>query len=255
MALELTRPLVFFDLETTGLDVSKDRIVEIAILREELDGTLIEFNKRVNPGIPIPPHVSMVHGITDEDVANAPKFDEIAERVLSIFEGADIAGYNSTRFDIPLLYEEFSRAGLDFNINDHALLDAQAIFLRHEPRTLSGAYAHYCGKKLINAHSALADARATREVLLAQVERYDDLPRDVKGLAAYCLETMPADLAGRLLYDVFGNVVFNFGKFKGRTVEDVLREEPGYVDWVLRGDFPLLTKELLVRLVTEFRGE
>lgn len=255
MTLQLVRPLVFFDLETTGLDVSSARVVEVAMIREEPSGELEEFRSLVNPGIPIPPHVSAIHHIYDKDVANAPTFAEVAPRILSLLDGADIAGYNSSRFDVPLLYEEMSRAGVAFDPFAYALVDSLTIFQRHEPRTLAGAYARYCGGALEDSHSALSDVRATREVLHAQLACHADLPRDVGGLSAYCAEDGPADLVGRLRYDSEGEVVFSFGKYKDQRVKEVMHRERGYYDWMMRSDFPLLTKQLLSRLHTEMLKE
>lgn len=255
MALQLDFPLVFFDLETTGLDVATSRIVEVAMLREEPDGELIEFSSLVNPEIPIPPHTTAIHRIRDEDVVDAPVFRQIAPRILELMEGAAIAGYNSSRFDVPLLFEEMARADVELDLSKYPLIDALTIFQRHEPRTLAGAYARYCGGQLEDAHSALADVRATREVLHAQVGCYDDLPEEVSGLAAYCAQDQSADLAGRLLFDSEGEVVFNFGKHKSQRVKDVFRSERGYYDWLMRSDFPLLTKQLLAKLHNEFLKE
>ncbi|MCH5181316.1 MAG: 3'-5' exonuclease [Prevotellaceae bacterium] len=248
MKLRLTRPLVFFDLETTGLSVSNDRIVELSYLKVFPDGEEESRTMRFNPGIPISRQASEVTGITDDDVKDKPRFAERAAELAEVFSDCDIAGYNSDKFDVPLLVEEFLRAGVAFDIDKARRIDVQTIYHKKERRTLSAAYRFYCDKELENAHSALADTRATYEVLEAQLERYDDLQPDVAMLAAYSKQTRNVDLAGRMVLDEGGNVVFNFGKYRGRRVLDVLRTDPGYYSWMMQGDFTQNTKQVLTRI-------
>lgn len=255
MALQLKRPLVVFDLETTGVDVSTARIVEVAMLRVEPNGEERKWVCRVNPGIPIPPATSAVHGIFDEDVANAPCFAEVMPKVLEFIEGADLGGYNSSRFDIPLLVEECARNGVELDLSQTALVDAMAIFSKMEPRTLVAAYKKFCGKDLEHAHSAMADTEATKEVLFAQVDYYENVPQDIEGLAKLCRDKDYADLAGRLGYDNEDEVVFKFGKYKGMRVMDVFRREPSYFTWIMNSDFPVGTKALVKHLYHEVKGQ
>lgn len=243
MELNLTRPIVFFDLETTGTSVTHDRIVEISLIKVNPDGTEFERTRRVNPTIPIPAEATAVHHITDADVANEPTFKQIARSLAEIFSGADIAGFNSNRFDIPLLLEEFHRAGIALDISSTRFVDVQTIFHKKEQRTLSAAYRFYCGKELEDAHSAAADTRATLEVLKAQLDRYDDLKNDIRELAEYSSHSTNVDFAGRLVYDDKHREVINFGKYKGQLAEDVLRRDTGYYGWVMQGDFPQNTKD------------
>lgn len=243
MELKLTRPLVFFDLETTGTNILQDRIVEISIIKVMPDGTEFEKTRRVNPGIPIPAEATAVHHITDEDVAGEPTFKQIAKSLAEIFTGSDIAGFNSNRFDVPLLLEEFHRAGLNLNIKDARFVDIQTIFHKKEQRTLTAAYKFYCGKNLEDAHSANADTRATYEVLKAQLDRYPDLANDIAALSEYSCHSRNVDFAGRLVYDDKHREVINFGKYKGQLAEEVLKKDSGYYGWIMQGEFPQNTKD------------
>ena len=243
MKLNLTRPLVFFDLETTGTNITHDRIVEISIVKVMPDGTDTERTRRTNPGMPIPAEATAVHHITDADVANEPSFKQIAKSLAEMFKDCDIAGFNSNRFDIPLLLEEFNRAGINLDLSRTRFIDVQTIFHKKEQRTLSAAYRFYCGKNLDDAHSASADTRATYEVLKAQLDRYDDLTNDVKSLSDYSSHGNNVDFAGRLVYDDNHREVINFGKYKGQLAEDVLRKDSGYYGWIMQGDFPQNTKD------------
>lgn len=248
MKLKLTRPLVFFDLETTGTNISRDRIVEISVIKLMPDGTVIEKTRRINPEMPIPAEATAVHHITDDDVRNEPTFRQIAVSLAQMLSGCDIAGYNSNRFDVPLLDQEFERAGVDFDISRARMIDVQTIYHKKEPRTLVAAYRYYCEKNLEEAHSALADTRATMEVLLAQLERYDDVPTEVGALADYASANRNVDIMGRLIYDDKDREVINFGKYKGQLAEDVLRRDPGYYNWIMSGDFPRNTKNAFTRV-------
>ncbi|MFN2378582.1 MAG: exonuclease domain-containing protein [Bacteroidales bacterium] len=248
MQLELKRPLAFFDLETTGVNIASDRIVEISILRVEPEGAETWFTKRVNPEMPIPKEVTAIHGISDEDVMDCPVFREIAKEVAGFIDGCDLAGYNAIKFDIPLLAEEFLRCDVDFDIRRRRYVDVQVIFHKKEQRTLSAAYIFYCDKKLTNAHSAEADTRATYEILKAQLDHYSDLSNDIEKLAAFSSQNRLVDLAGRIVLNNNGVEVFNFGKHKGKPVTTVLREEPSYYAWMMNGDFPLYTKKVLTEI-------
>ncbi|MCA1756577.1 MAG: 3'-5' exonuclease [Bacteroidales bacterium] len=248
MQLELKRPLAFFDLETTGVNIASDRIVEISILRVEPEGAETWFTKRVNPEMPIPKEVTAIHGISDEDVMDCPVFREIAKEVAGFIDGCDLAGYNAIKFDIPLLAEEFLRCDVDFDIRRRRYVDVQVIFHKKEQRTLSAAYIFYCNKKLTNAHSAEADTRATYEILKAQLDHYSDLSNDIEKLAAFSSQNRLVDLAGRIVLNNNGVEVFNFGKHKGKPVTTVLREEPSYYAWMMNGDFPLYTKKVLTEI-------
>ncbi len=248
MKLKLTRPLVFFDLETTGTSVMNDRIVEISLVKLMPDGTVYEKTRRINPGMHIPEEATAIHHITDEDVANEPTFRQIASSLCSIINGCDIAGYNSNRFDIPLLDREFERAGVDFDFSKTKLVDVQTIYHKKEPRTLVAAYRYYCDKELEGAHGALADTRATMEVLLAQLERYDDVPCEIGALSEYASPNRNVDIAGRLIYDDKNREIINFGKYKGRVAEEVLASDPGYYSWIMQGDFARNTKQAFTRI-------
>ncbi|GAA0741433.1 3'-5' exonuclease [Gaetbulibacter jejuensis] len=248
MQLNLTKPICFFDLETTGINISSDRIVEISILKVYPDGKEETYTKRVNPTIPIPPEVTKVHGISDADVANAPTFKEISKEVHNLIKDADLGGFNSNRFDIPLLAEEMLRADVDFDMKGRVAIDVQTIFHKMEQRTLSAAYKFYCDKNLEDAHSAEADTLATYEVLKAQVAKYDDLENDTKFLAEFSSRKKFADFAGFIAYNKKGEECFSFGKHKGKTVEAVLNDEPGYFGWLLNADFPLYTKKVLTAI-------
>lgn len=240
--------MAIFDLETTGVNQATDRIVEISILRVETNHSETSRTQRVNPTIPIPAEATAIHGISNEDVRDAPTFKMIAVEIADFFNGCDLAGFNSNRFDLPLLVEEFLRADVPFKFDNRNLVDAQKIFHKMEERTLSAAYKFYCSKNLIDAHTAEADVRATYEVLKAQVERYENLPNDMVELHKFSSDGPIVDVARRLKMDGHGRVVFNFGKHKGRPVEEVLRKEAPYYDWIMRSDFPLHTKQKLTEI-------
>ena len=242
MRLRLERPIMFFDLETTGTNILRDRIVEISMIKVYPDGHDLQRTVRVNPGMPIPAEATAVHHITDADVADKPLFADIAPQLAESFAGCDIAGFNSNRFDVPMLAEEFARVGVDFDFTAPRYVDVQTIFHKKEQRTLSAAYRFYCDKDLEGAHSANADTRATYEVLLAQLERYADLPCDIDGLSDFSMQQKNVDLAGRLVYDDQHREVINFGKYKGQLAADVLQKDPGYYNWIQQGDFPSETK-------------
>ena len=262
MQLKLTRPIAFFDLETTGTNVVKDRIVEISIYKVLPGGGAESMTKLINPGIPIPPEVTEIHGITNADVATAPTFEQAAS-ALNVFLGnCDLAGYNSNKFDIPMLIEEFLRCGINFDIKKRRLVDVQNIFHKMEPRTLRAAYKYYCGKDLIDAHSAEADTKATYEVLLSQIERYEGVPyeekdgttsmpitNEIQALHDFSYNHNNADLVGHIGYNKAGKEVFKFGKHKGKLVEDVFAREPQYFDWMMKADFPLSTKQVIRSII------
>lgn len=249
MELNLKNPIVFFDLETTGTNVTKDRIVEISYLKVHPNGKEEIKTKRINPEIPIPKESSDIHGITDEDIKDCPTFKQIAKSLADQIEGCDLAGFNSSRFDIPLLAEEFLRVGMDIDFSKKKLIDVQIIFHKKEQRTLEAAYKFYCNKSLIDAHSAEADTKATYEVLKAQLDKYDDLPNDMGKLAEdYSFFNDNVDLAGRIIRNEHGVEVFNFGKHKGKSVADVLKTEPSFYAWMMDADFPLNTKQVLTKL-------
>ncbi len=248
MELKLRNPLIFFDLETTGINISSDRIVEISYLKIYPNGDEESKTIKVNPTIPIPAKASQVHGLTDEDVKDAPAFSEVAKTLAKAIEGCDLAGYNSNKFDIPLLAEEFLRAGIDIDLKKRKFIDVQVIFHKKEQRTLSAAYKFYCNKELEEAHSAEADTRATYEILKAQIDKYNDLPNDIDNLAAYSSHNKNADFAGRIVYNEKGEETFNFGKYKGQRVEDVFKKDPAYYGWVINNDFPLYTKNVLTSI-------
>jgi DNA polymerase-3 subunit epsilon len=248
MELALKNPLVFFDLETTGLNVASDRIVEISWLKIQPDGRESKQTQLVNPTIPIDPRAIAIHGITDEDVKDKPTFSELARSLANEFEGCDFAGYNSNKFDIPLLAEEFLRASVDFDLRKRKLIDVQVIFHKMEQRTLTAAYQFYCKKVLEDAHSAEADTFATYEILKAQLDHYEHLQNDVDYLSVFSTQNRSVDLAGRIIYNDKDIEVFNFGKYKGEPVEEVLKKDPGYFGWILNGDFPLYTKKVLTNI-------
>lgn len=245
MELKLNRPICFFDLETTGIDVSKDRIVEISILKVFPNGNKESKTWLVNPTIPIPAQTTAVHGITNEKVANEPTFKELSSQIYGMIKDADLGGFNSDRFDIPLLVEELLRAGVDFDIKNRVSVDVQTIFHKKEERTLSAAYKFYCGQTLENAHGAEADTLATYEVLKAQLDRYPDLENDMKLLSDYTTRKKSVDFAGFIALNEEGKEIFSFGKHKGALVEDILEHEPGYFGWIQNADFPLFTKKVL----------
>lgn len=248
MQLNLKNPLVFFDLETTGIDIVKDRIIEISYVKVFPNGKEESKTMRINPGMPIPPASTAIHGITDDDVKDCPLFKNVAKQLAAQIEGCDLAGYNSNRFDIPLLAEEFLRAGVDIDLTRRKFIDVQTIFYKMEQRTLAAAYKFYCQKSLENAHTAAADTMATYEVLKAQLDRYPELKNDVTFLSEFSSFTNNVDFAGRMVYNEKNQEVFNFGKYKGRLVEEVLKQEPAYYSWMMNGDFPLNTKQKLTEI-------
>ncbi|MDB4061934.1 exonuclease domain-containing protein [Vicingaceae bacterium] len=248
MTLALKKPIVFFDLETTGVDVAKDRIVEISILKLYPDGKKEVKTRRVNPEMPIPKGSSEIHGIYDDDVKDEPTFKSMAKSLAVFIDNSDLAGFNSNKFDVPLLAEEFLRVGVDFEIDNRSLVDVQNIFHKLEQRTLVAAYKFYCGKDLTNAHSAEADNMATYEVLQAQIERYEELENNVNFLSEFSKRTNNADLMGRIVYNEEKVEVFNFGKHKGTPVSQVLERDPSYYKWMMNGDFPLYTKKVLTAI-------
>lgn len=248
MKLNLNRPLVFFDLETTGTNIIHDRIVEISVVKLMPDGQVHERTRRINPEMPIPAEATAIHHITDADVASEPTFRQVAASLAQFLAGCDIAGFNSNRFDIPLLDQEFARCGVDFDISRARFIDVQTIYHKKEPRTLVAAYKYYCDKNLEEAHSALADTRATMEVLMAQLEKYDDLPTELNALSEYSSPNRNVDLMGRLVYDDQKREVINFGKYKGRLAEEVLAADPGYYSWIMQGDFAQNTKNAFTRV-------
>jgi DNA polymerase III subunit epsilon len=261
MQLKLTRPLAIFDLETTGTNIATDRIVEIAILKVHSDGHEETRVHLVNPEMPIPPEVTAIHGITDEDVKDKPTFRELAGNLLSFIGNSDLAGYNNIKFDIPLLAEEFLRTDQDLDLKNRRVIDVQNIFHKMEQRTLKAAYRFYCGKELINAHSAEADTRATYDVLLSQLDRYENaeytdrsgvvskpVVNDIKALHDFSYYNRNADLAGNIIYNDKNEEVFNFGKYKNHKVEDIFKKEPSYYDWMMKSAFPLTTKKVITAI-------
>lgn len=244
--LKPDRPICFFDIESTGISTAKDRIVELHILKLFLDGTKKSKTWRVNPSIPIPAEVSRIHGITDEDVADCPAFADIVSEVLAMIEGADLAGYNSYRFDLPMLAEEILRTGNeDFDLKACRSIDVQVIYHKKERRNLTAAYRFYCDKELKGAHDARADVEATCEVFQAQLQKYTDLPDNSEALSQYTKQTEFADFAGFLTFDDQREIVINFGKNKGKKIKWLAQHDTGYLDWVLRSDFPLYTKNAI----------
>ena len=261
MELILTRPLAFFDLETTGIKVATDRIVETSIVKVNIDGSTRIKTKRINPSMHIPAEVTAIHGITDEDVKDAPKFAEVAHELDQFLENCDLAGYNSNHFDIPLLVEEFLRTDVDFDLRGRRFIDVQNIFHKMEPRNLFAAYKFYCDRELENAHSAEADTLATFEILKAQLDRYKDkqikdhkgifiqpIVNDVKILSDFSYVTKNVDLIGHIIYNNKNEEVFNFGKHKGKLVTDVFKSEPSYYDWIMKSEFPLSTKKVVTSI-------
>lgn len=261
MKLTLQKPLAFIDLETTGIDVATDRIVEIAIIKLFPDETVEKFEFRVNPTIPIPESSSKIHGIYDADVADEPTFEQLSKKLFKLLFDCDLAGYNSNKFDVPLLAEEFLRVGIDFDLSEKKLIDVQNIFHKLERRTLAAGYRFYCGKFLNNAHNAMADTEATLDIFREQMDRYMDqtlqddrgeemvpFGNDISSIHEFSKAQNSVDLMGRIVYNEAGEEVFNFGKYKGRTIADVLKQDPGYYSWMMRGDFPMYTKKVLKEL-------
>jgi DNA polymerase-3 subunit epsilon len=245
MNLKLTKPICFFDLETTGINITKDRIVEISILKVYPNGTEESKTWLVNPEMTIPAEVIAIHGITNEKVANEPTFKQLAKEVYNMIKDSDLGGFNSNRFDIPLLAEEMLRAEVDFDMKKRVSVDVQTIFHKMEQRTLSAAYKFYCDKNLDDAHSAEADTNATYQVLKAQLEQYDELENNIKFLSDFSSRKKFADFAGFIVFNKEGEECFSFGKHKGKRVIDILDQEPGYFGWLLNADFPLYTKKVL----------
>jgi len=248
MQLNLKRSLAFIDLETTGINIASDRIVEISVLKITPEGKEEWMISRINPEMPIPPKSTEIHGISDSDVASSPTFKEIAKTLTTFLEGCDLAGYNALKFDIPVLAEEFLRVNVDFNFRKRKYVDVQVIFFKKEQRTLSAAYQFYCNKSIQNAHSSKADTQATYEVLKAQLDRYTDLVNDVEKLSDFSAHNNSADFIGRIIYDEKGVETFNFGKHKGKTVVQVFKEDPSYYSWMMNGDFPLYTKKIITEI-------
>ncbi len=258
MQLNLKRPLAFFDIESTGTNVVKDRIVEICIFKVMPNGSPEVKLRRINPGIPIPPEVTAIHGISDADVANEPTFKQLARSLNELLKDCDLAGYNSNKFDIPMLIEEFLRCDIDFNLKNRNLIDVQNIFHKMEPRTLKAAYKFYCNKELVDAHTAEADTRATYEILLSQIDRYKEaeyidndgkvsipVQNNMEALYQFSYNHRNADLVGHIIFNYAGEETFNFGKHKGKTVEEVFAKEPQYYDWMMNAEFPLSTKNVI----------
>lgn len=248
MELSLRNPIIFFDLETTGTNILKDRIVEISYIKVMPSGAEVERTIRINPEMHIPEEASAVHHITDEDVKNAPTFRQVARELANEFLGADLAGFNSNRFDIPILMEEFIRAEVSIDLSRRKFVDVQTIFHKMEQRTLTAAYKFYCGKDLTEAHSANADTRATYEVLKAQLDHYPSLKNDVEFLSEFSSQNKNVDLMGRIIYSADHKEVFNFGKYKGQLVEDVFRRDIGYYAWMMQGEFPANTKQVITNI-------
>ena len=246
--LSLSKPMCFFDLETTGIDISKDRIVEISVLKVFPNGNKESKTWLVNPEMPIPPSSTEIHGISDEKVANEPTFKMLSTQIYTMIKDSDLAGFNSDRFDIPLLAEEMLRAGVDFDLKNRVAVDIQTIFHKKEERTLAAAYKFYCGQTLENAHSAEADTNATYEILKAQLERYPDLSKDMRELSEYTTRKKSVDFAGFIVLDKDNEECFSFGKHKGQKVDKILETEPGYFGWIQNADFPLYTKKVLTAI-------
>ncbi|MEN9446399.1 MAG: hypothetical protein RL728_911 [Bacteroidota bacterium] len=257
MRLHLERPLAIFDLEATGLNITKERIVQIAILKINPDGSEEKFESLVNPQIHISEEVTKIHGVKNEDVANAPTFKEIAEKIVAFIENADLAGYNSNKFDIPLLAEELLRAGNNFDISTKKFIDVQNIFHKMEQRTLVAALKFYCNQELENAHNAMSDTTATWEVLKAQLNRYPELEGNIDFLSKFTKNGNTIDFAGRLAYNDNNEPVYNFGKHKGKTIREVNLIEPGYYSWFIspQTDFPLHTKQKLKEIMDGLKAE
>jgi DNA polymerase-3 subunit epsilon len=255
MQLKLKKPIVFFDLETTGINIVNDRIVEISYLKVMPDGSETSKTWRVNPEKPIPEQATAVHGITDKDVKDCPTFKEIAKSLVAQLEECDLAGFNSNRFDIPVLVEEFLRAGVDIDLSDRKFIDVQTIFHKMEQRNLTAAYKFYCGKDLTGVHSAESDTRATYEVLMSQLDRYPELENDVSALSEFSCFNNNVDFAGWMIYNEKGEEIFNFGKYKNQLVTDVLKKEMGYYAWIMQGDFPLNTKKKLTEIHLRMKNE
>jgi DNA polymerase-3 subunit epsilon len=248
MWIQLSRPIVFFDLEATGMNISRDRIVEICLIKVHPDGSQETRTELINPGIPIPAEVTKIHGISDQDVADKPLFSAIAKELSTYLKNCDFAGFNSNKFDFPLLVEEFLRAGVEFETDNRKFIDVQRIFHTMEQRNLGAAVRFYCNREIEKAHSAEADTIATLDVFKAQLLRYENLQNDIEFLHKFSGQSNNCDLAGRIVFNDKKQEVFNFGKHKGRPVEEVLKAEPSYYEWMMNGDFPLQTKNVLTRI-------
>lgn len=248
MSLNLKRPIAFFDVETTGLDIVNDRIIEISILKISPNGKEEKYTRRINPNKPISPEASKITGIKDEDLKDMPTFPEVAKEIARFMENCDLAGYNSNKFDIPILAEELLRADVNIDFTKRKLIDVQVIFHKKEQRTLSAAYEFYCNKKLTNAHSAEADTVATYEILKGQIKMYDDINGDVAELAKLSSYNKNADLVGRIAYNSKNEPIFNFGKYKGKLVTEIFGKDPGYYSWLVNANFPLYTKQLFTKI-------
>lgn len=248
MKLNINNPIIFFDLETTGVDVVKDRIVEISLVKVMPDGTQEIKTRRINPGMPISKESTAIHGISDEDVKDCPQFKAVAKSLAQYIDGCDLAGYNSNKFDIPMLMEEFLRANIDIDLKKCRCIDVQNIYHKMEQRTLSAAYKFYCEQDLENAHSAEADTLATYEILEKQLERYPEMENNIDYLSKFSERISTADYAGRVAYDATGVEIFNFGKYKGRKVIEIFKTDPGYYSWMMNGDFPEYTKKVITRI-------
>ena len=255
MNLNLTKPLVIFDLETTGVNTAKDRIVELYMIKIQPDGRRVDLHQRFNPEMHIPAEVTSIHGISNEDVANEPTFKEKAHELNQFLLNCDFAGFNSNKFDFPMLVEEFYRVGVEFETLKRKFIDAQRIFHLKEPRNLSAALKFYCEKNLENAHSAKADTEATWDIIQSQLDKYTDLENNIDFLHKFSGQSNLVDLAGRLIYNEKKEIVFNFGKHKGKTVADVLKIEPSYYEWIMNGDFAMQTKKVLTQLRLESMGK
>jgi len=251
--LQLTKPIVFFDIESTGINVVTDRIVEISFLKVFPGGDEEIKTMRINPTIPIPPQTTEIHGIKDEDVADEPTFKERASDIADFIIGCDLGGYNSNKFDIPMLAEEFARANVEIDLKKMKFVDVQVIFFKMEPRTLSAAYRFFCNKDIENAHTAEADVRATWDVLQAQIEKYDTLGNTVDSLSEFSSNSKFVDFGGRIIYGKDNIELFNFGKHKGKSVAEVFRREPSYYDWMMKGDFPEYTKRVITRVYLKMK--
>lgn len=254
MKMILDRPIVFFDIESTGLNIGTDRIVEIALLKVQPDGGTRSMVHRVNPLMTIPEDAIRIHGITNQDVADKPSFDKLAGEIAAFIRDCDLGGYNSDKFDIPILAEEFARVGYDIDLKKTRFVDVQAIFFKKEPRNLAAAYKFYCNTELQSAHSAKADVDATWEILQAQLDRYTDLEPRVESLAAMGQASKFVDFAGRIIMNDAGEEIFNFGRYKGSNVVEVFRKDPQYYDWMMNGDFPEYTKRVITRLYLKLRN-
>ncbi len=248
MGIVLKRPIIFFDLETTGIDTTKDRIVEISMIKVMVDGERITKTRRINPQMPIPPSSTAIHGISDEDVKDCPTFAQVARSMEQFVSGCDFGGFNSNRYDRPVLVEEFMRAGFDIDFKRIKFIDVQIILHKMELRTLVAAYKFYCQKDLTNAHSAEADTKATYEVLMSQLDRYGELENDVDFLSEFSTHNKSADFAGRIIFNEKDVEVFSFGKYKGVSVAEVFQREPSYYSWMMNGDFPLYTKKVITEI-------